>query len=359
MMTSRSVRRWLACFLCAAVTMTSLHAIAQTTKAPAKKTIPSGVQPASGTSQPKTGGNPPGTSNGAATQPRQRPAAESLRIPEPSPEVMEILRTWEATTKKYQRLEGSFRKFTYDATYLIERRAVGEFYYEAPDKGAYQLKGDPDPKIAKGLVTKDKPVNGVKKDFTVQADRPDRWLCTGKEVFQIDDARKEYAMSFVPKEQQGEGIMQTPLPFLLGMKADMAKKRWEFKLLKRTESEIWLSARPLQQQDASVYTMATIVLDPQMFLPTAVRMFDPGGAVETVHLFGNVKINKNPANWLGQSPLEPRLKGYKMAQNPDAPTTGQAGSPGSKSAPRTGSGTNSTAQPKSTATKPGAKTATK
>lgn len=343
---------------CAVVAMTSLYAIAQTTKAPAKKTTPSGVQPAPGTAQPKTGSNPPGTSTGAAAQPKQRPVAETFRIPEPSPEVMEILRTWETTTKKYQRLEGSFRKFTYDPTYLVEKRAIGEFYYEAPDKGAYHLKADPDPKIAKGLVNI-KPVNGKLEEFTVKGDRPERWICTGKELLQIDDAIKEYTLTEIPKDFHGANIMQGPLPFLLGMKADAAKKRWEFKLVKRTESEIWLSARPLQQQDALVYLMATIILDSKTFLPTAVRMFNSDGNTETVHLFANLKINKNPANWLGQSPLEPRVKGYKLAQNPEAPATGQAGSPGNKTAPGTTSGAEGATPSKLSATKPGSKTVTK
>jgi TIGR03009 family protein len=382
MMTPRSVRRWLVAVskatrrvsegiftldqptpsltlrvtvACAAVALTSLSAIAQTTKAPVKKTTPSGVQPVSGTSQPKSANNPGTASGGAATQPRQRPAAETLRIPEPSPEVLEILRDWEANTKKYHRLQGEFRKFKYDSTYLIETRAIGEFYYEVPDKGAYQLKGDPDPKIAKGLINK-KPVNGREEEFKVEAAQAERWICTGKEILQINDSRKEYVATFVPKEYQGEDIMRGPLPFLLGMKADIAKRRWEFRLLKRTEAEIWLSARPLQQTDAAEYRMATIILDPKRFLPTAVRLFHSDGNTETVHLFANVKENKSATNWLGQSPLEPRLKGYKMAQNPEAPATG---STGNKTAPGAASGGNATTPQKSTATKPGSKTATK
>lgn len=363
-MTSRPVGRLLVGGVCVALAMTSLRAMAQATKAPAKKAAPapatspapSGVRPASGTAVPKTANSSPVNSNAATAQPKARPVGEPFRIPEPPPEVMQILRDWETNTKKYQRLEGDFHKYTYDLTWSVEKRAFGEFYYESPDKGAYQLK--PDPKIPKGMVN-NKPINGENVKFSVVADQPDRWICTGTEVFQFDDPQKTYKMVLIPEVDQGTNIINGPLPFLLGMPANLAKKRWEFKLLKRTESQIWLSARPLLQKDATTYQYATIILDSQTFLPSAVKMLDPAGTVETVHTFGNVKINKNAANWFGQNPLKPDLKGYKMAQNPeDVPKT-QSGSPGSKVMPRTASEADKSTPSKSSTTKPGSKTVTK
>jgi TIGR03009 family protein len=361
-MTSRPVGRLLFGGVCVALAMTSSRAMAQATKTPAKKSAPAtspsppGVRPASGTAVPKPANSSPVNSAGATAQPKARPVGEPFRIPEPTPEVLQILRDWETTTKKYQRLEGDFHKYTYDLTFMVEKRAIGEFYYESPDKGAYQLK--PDSKVTKGMVN-NKPVNGENVKLTVGADRPDRWICTGKEVFQFDDPQKTYHMVLIPKEHQGTNIINGPLPFLLGMEANLAKKRWEFKLLKRTESQIWLSARPLQQQDATLYQYATIILDSQTFLPSAVRMLDPAGTVEIVHTFGKLKINKNAANWLGQNPLKPDLKGYKMAQNPEDALKVLNGSPGSRPAPRTASEANKSAPSKTSTTKPGSKTVTK
>src|SRR4029079_11788670 len=97
------------------------------------------------------------------------------------------------------------------------------FAYEMPDKGAYEFKGSEIPARA---VSKMKDADD--KPYALKPDKSERWFCNGKEVMKIDDPTKTYEKVPIPEEHQGENIIEGPLPFLFGMKAEAAMRRYSF-----------------------------------------------------------------------------------------------------------------------------------
>ena len=72
-----------------------------------------------------------------------------------------------------------------------------------------------------------------------------RWICTGKQIFIIHDDTKIYDKIDIPAQQQGKNIMNGPLPFLFGLKAEQAKARGGRDIAALLESpfvDVWAQA---------------------------------------------------------------------------------------------------------------------
>jgi TIGR03009 family protein len=265
-----------------------------------------------------------------------RPAApEPLKIDILSPELEKILKNWELTTSGFKKMTGEFSRFKYDKTFEVEWRAEGKFAYEAPDKGNYVLSSAT---IQNGEVSKKKSKDGT--PYTLKPDNPERWVCTGKEVIKINEKEKTYEKLPIPPDSQGENIMDGPLPFLFGMKADQAKKRYRLSLNEKTSKEvIWLDVYPREQKDAANWSKATVIIDAKSFEPHAVKLLDPTGA-ESVHVFKNIVINPKRGFFEGD-PFKPNLRNLQLVLNekPSAPAVGEKPiDPPAAKAPKTASG---------------------
>lgn len=267
-----------------------------------------------------------------------RPAPlPTVRIPKLSPELEKVLKDWELRTSKIKSMSGSFTRFKYDFTFEVVKQAEGNFNYEAPDKGNYELRGV---KVAAGQIQKVKNI-----PMAVKSDEPERWVCTGKEVIRIDDKAKTYEKVIIPPESQGQNIIDGPLPFLFGMKADRAKQRYrDFKLLRNDETEIRLELRSFDKTDTRNWDKAIIQIDPKTFSPKAVKLIDTTGA-ESVHVFKDIVTNKGPGIF-DKDPFKPNLRSYKEVmqdRDPAAVTNEKPIAPGatkqSKATPATGRST--------------------
>ncbi len=276
----------------------------QTKPAPTKPANP----PARGAVAPAGVAAKPG-----AAQPAAKPEA-------PNPVLDKILQDWYASSKNIKKLEGEHKRFIYDYTFLTVKQAQGEFYYEAPDKGRIDLEGT---KVKDGTtVDKVSAIDGKGLKFSAESDVPERWICDGKQVLQIFDAKKEVMQFSIPPEGQGEHIMDGPLPFLFGMPPEKAHQRYQMRLIKQTASTIVMQAIPKWQQDAANYKWAVIMLEPTSMMIQAVQMMDPAETTETVYSFP--KITKNPSKPVtrilgipGSDPFKPNLKGYKFITTGD------------------------------------------
>jgi hypothetical protein len=180
--------------------------------------------------------------------------------------------------------------------------------------------------IPKG--TRSEKVGKDGEPYELRSDTPERWVCTGKEVIKIDDQEKTFEKIPIPPAAQGEKIIEGPLPFLFGMKAERAKKRYSMRLLnpkKKKPNEIWLEVIPRKAEDSSNWQRAVVIIDTQRFVPTGVKLYDPTG-VETVHLFKNVEINPKEPGWFGwgaADPFAPKLRGYKQVVSSDKASPGE------------------------------------
>ena len=261
----------------------------------------------------------------------RRPVGQPLRVTPPAPAVMKILQDWEKASGKFTKLQGEHFRWRYDFVFNVERRSKGKFWYATPDKGRM----DVEPSNAKGKPrAKDR--DGKKlpggKTFKVQPDKEDLWISNGKEIIQVDAAQKTIEVFPIPKAMQGQGITDSPLPFLFGMKAKKAAVRYhlvEGNLNAPEKGRIHLIAKPYLIQDAHNWSRAEIMLDAKTFYPQAIKLIDPGGNGETVYQFSNVRQPGFFAEKFGANPFAIKRAGFKriVHQAPKPRSQSQGGRP--------------------------------
>lgn len=244
----------------------------------------------------------------ANTEPVQQGAdPAAVENHEVSPEMEQILKTWETYSVKLQKLEGEFERYDYDFVFKVEKRSEGRYYYEAPDRGRMDFlppKQLPETNETRGVV------------FQVKAAYTQSWICTGKEILDINHDEKSYNLVDIPERYQGNNIIESPLPFLFGMKADEMKRRYLLafgSMHNPAKGVIHIVASPLMEAQQREYRRVEVLLSTKDFLPTAVRLFGTTGNGETVYAFTKHATRSLP--WL-QNPFQGRLPGgYQLLQH--------------------------------------------
>ena len=286
---------------------------AATQPRPATQTAPTGKAPPSNQAPSK---QVPVTQT-SAQQRGPAPANANPRVEEPpiSPALEKILRDWEAKSSQIKSLNGEHKRTVYNRVFEEERRASGKFFLKTPDMGRIDIVGTKPKKDEKSLR-----IGASGHPFRIQEDQAEKWICTGQEVVIVNEADKSFEVIPLPEEMQGENIINSPLPFLFGMKAADAKRRFQMELKQDTKESAVLVVFPRLPSDQNNYSEAWIILDKVNYLPTAVKMFDPTGNLETVYKFESVKINERTGFGIFQEkdPFHPPLKalGYKLALHP-------------------------------------------
>lgn len=248
-----------------------------------------------------------------------RPKAQQLKI-EPLPEELEqLLKDWERESAKIEKLVGKHQRIVYNKIFEVEKISNGQFYYEAPDKGRIDLVGMEPKKGSKSLRVNEK----TGQAYRLEKDQQSRWICSGKEIMNINDEEKTVEAFPLPPDLQGQNIIHGPLPFLFGMKAEEAKKRFALSFVdqknpeKNNEKFVYIKAVPRQMMDKDNFQEATIKLDRERFLPMAVRLIDPSGNLETVYIFSAKDLHVNNRELIPSifrdKPFQPRIpKNYKL-----------------------------------------------
>ncbi|MFH5803756.1 hypothetical protein [Alienimonas sp. DA493] len=257
-----------------------------------------------------------------------RPAPQAMRVEALSPALEATLQAWYDATKDIQKLEGRHTQVLSDDAFRSETHSVGQFFYEAPDKGRIDL----DPRPESQMVPRARPGQAP---FEVNAGPVKKWVCDGTKLMQIDEAKKEVVVTALPPEHRGKNIMNGPLPFLLGMPPEDVKRRFRVSFpgpkfeppadnvrgwLADPSSTVMLVVLPLQAQDAQNWSRAYVELSKPDFLPVRVKLFAPSGDSDTVYEFSNLKTN-DEGGLLGKifgqgDPFKPNLRGYKsIVQN--------------------------------------------
>ena len=215
------------------------------------------------------------------------------------PELNQILIDWENKTKGIHKLSGKHRRFEYDHVWEVEKRADGKFYYESPDKGRIDIevveldKGEQSQKIGK-----------AGKPYEVKSAIPEKWICDGKKIASANVREKTYIVLDIPPDQQGQNIMDGPLPFLFGLPAEVAKQRYHITILPQTNEQfVWLKILPKRAADARNWSEAEVILVRETYLPYAVKMLDPIGNKETVYRFEDLKPNGIVIPIFGRDPF--------------------------------------------------------
>ncbi len=245
-----------------------------------------------------------------------RPAAQVLRVTPPTPELWNLLKKWEESSKMITRLDGEHTRLEYDYVFNVVKQNYGVFYYQTPDKGRIDLLQDKELLANKGALPKAKKKHWNKDqsiEFKLQSGNAEKWYCDGKLITQIDEATKTATQMIIPPHNQGVNITDGPLPFLFGMPAEKAIRRYQLRIVEEKDGKARLQALPLWRSDAANYQLATIILDLKTYLPDAVQLIDPAGTKETVFVFKNLGVNAPKLlERLGKDPFKPNLKGLKV-----------------------------------------------
>jgi TIGR03009 family protein len=223
----------------------------------------------------------------------ERPPPGNMETPLPK-ELEDLLVKWEENSGKIERLRGDFDRYVYDMVYLAEQRAVGMFYYLAPDQGRMDFGPVPNDKVPPRI-------DKAKGRFSLQSQPKQRWICNGKDIYIIDDDQKLYDVIHIPLQQQGRNIINGPLPFLFGMKAQQAKARYNLSLGDkhspqgqvvtgangkpvRLAPQLHIVAIPQLPVDRTEWQRADVLLTKD-FLPRAIRLINATGTKETSYVF--------------------------------------------------------------------------
>ena len=236
-----------------------------------------------------------------------------MRLPAIDGDLLQVLKDWEFHSAQVKILYGEVERTTFEWTFLTQKHAKGSFAYRAPDQGIFRMSGLDVQIGGKGDV-RTNPINRKKQQLTLAEDKEEHWICTGKELISIDHQAKTLERMVIPPQNRGQGIMETPLPFLFGMKVQQARARYEMKFLpdkKDDPNEVWLSAKPLWPADAANYKEAKVILSRKTFLPRAVLLTNPAGTAETIYQFSNFRTK---LNFLEPKPFEQPLPKYKQVQ---------------------------------------------
>lgn len=276
-------------------------------------------QPGSAFPRPGNTSQNQGTPARTANTGVARPEAEPLRVEQLDPQLESILRSWELESSKIKVMHGTHYRQEFNNVFSVEKRAKGEFYFEAPDKGRFDM-DSVDIKDGQKSLKVDP---NTRQPYQLASSNDQKWICTGNEILIINPVAKEFELFPIPEQMRGEKISQSPLPFLFGMKADEAKRRFELRLHGQNDNAWFIDAIPRTQMDSQNYKHARIVLHKQSFVPMKVYLIDPAGSIMTEYTFVDVKVNPRQNVLAGllpgfkdANPFQPKLTGYKLVQQP-------------------------------------------
>lgn len=255
----------------------------------------------------------------AAPQQAQQQAARSPFQLTPTEQAYldQVLNAWEAQGDKVSTFNCKFTRFTYNAfapaANMHFREEAGEVSYQKPDKGSFKI--EQTKQWVAAPVAPGQNAGAVKQapkgEYQVMAEIVgDHWVCDGKSVFEYRHHQKQLVVQPIPADMQGEQIVNGPLPFLFGAKADDLKKRYWMRVHPNPDQNIiHLVAMPKSRRDAANYKAVELMLDRRKLMPSAMQVHEPDGS-RSVYKFDLSKASVNSRvdrlwNMLFQSPRTP------------------------------------------------------
>jgi TIGR03009 family protein len=205
----------------------------------------------------------------------------------------QILGFWEVRSSKVKTYQCKFTRWEYDPVFgppnprHAKTVSHGAIKYAAPDKGMFQV-------TAAGQFTAPGQEGGQPSYPMDKVENGEHWMCNGQSIFEFNADKKQLVETSLPPELQGNAITEGPLPFLFGAKADQLKARYWFREEQPpagSKGEYWLWAYPKRREDAANFRQVRVILDEEMFLPTALEMHLPNGKSRTTYTFDDRKVN--------------------------------------------------------------------
>jgi len=206
----------------------------------------------------------------------QEPAWAAQQKPEEQKWINDVLRYWENHSEKIKLFECRFRRWDYDGGI---QQASGARHWRTYAEGLIKY-GQPD----KGLFKIEKLVSALPGDagqppqqVLQNPELGEHWICDGQQVFSFEANKKQVTVSPLPPEMRGKAIVDGPLPFMFGAKAQTIQARYWIRDVRPPESQgqYWLEAVPKSRSDAQNFKMVRIVLSEKEFLPELLTIYLP------------------------------------------------------------------------------------
>lgn len=200
-----------------------------------------------------------------------------------------LLEVWEQKTAGINRFSSDFMRWEYDShspgvaemAKQLGRSDIhiaagkGVIRFQKPDQGLFRTD--------KYFKSTGQVVNGQVELMEDKNNFGEYVICDGKNVWDYDRKEKICTRMQLPPEMQGLGIMNSPLPFLFGVKAEEIKARYWVRAISPGNQpngqpfadRYAVEAYPKYPVDAVNYHHVQIVLDRQEFLPIAMILYMP------------------------------------------------------------------------------------
>ncbi len=238
-----------------------------------------------------------------------------------------ILDRWEAATRELRTVELRFTRYVYDAMRQVEARGEGRFYFEAPNRGLYELHP-----VAVAVGEQSQRTGTGGERFQVVPEDALTCVWNGTHLVRVDEEERTFERIPLPETLQsdvrpvgswdmvwaGMAGPQRSLPGVVDVHTDEFLTRFEWSVLKQDERQVLLLGRPILQQDRFHISELKVILNPRTYLASATRLTNADGSRETVHVFQYQALNRGLApersNW------EPDLSRYReLTLPPPAP----------------------------------------
>ncbi len=221
----------------------------------------------------------------------------------------DLLDHWQKTSGQVNLYTCEFRRWDYDPTFCNYRDpatnrlaafsiADGKVRYASPDKGMFETTSVWDfagPPEQEGGDAK-------YEQRESEAANHEKWICDGRSIFEFDFKNKVLYEVEIPDEMQGNGLANSPLPFLFGVDKELLKERYWLRVItpQGVQDEYWLEAWPKKIDDARTYKKLEIILAAEDFLPKMLHLYAPNydevkNPISRVFEFGNRKMNSQLA----------------------------------------------------------------
>lgn len=202
----------------------------------------------------------------------------------------DVLRYWEYRSAKVERYRCRFDRCEYDPVQggeFPKTWARGVIKYAAPDKGLFQVEEVKQlvPPQKQGESPRYEPLEGVLGEH---------WICDGKSIFEFDEHKKQLIQRELPPEMQGRHIVEGPLPFMFGAKAETIQQRYWMRVIvpPPKKDAYWLEAVPRTRDDAADFKLLHIVIAEKDYLPEGMILYHRNGA-KTTFQFSQREVNWN------------------------------------------------------------------
>ena len=236
----------------------------------------------------------------------------------------DLLDHWQSKSSDVKRYQCDFIRFDYEPIVVNWRDPqtnrlaaasimTGEIRFAAPDRACYQTTQ---------VYDFEKPPEQPGQDPSYkpreESHQREKWICDGKAIYEFDYENKKLYETDIPPEMQGQGLINSPLPFLFGAtKEDILNRFWvRVTTPNGVENEYWLEAYPKRIEDARNYKKLDLVLSrDELFLPIMIQIYAPNynpkenKEVSRVFEFKNRRVNDKLTgiqNFLGWF-VRPRL----------------------------------------------------